>query len=180
MATKVNLSEYAKSEMIKNNESLKDTFRNDYNTLVSILNKEIENNPLADHLLGGFHIGLCPYIQFIGIESLPKEKLFNGIPENGVYVSFEIDMIEKSVEIHHSGHVEMTDDDKKATYLCMFGLKNIAKAYNIKWLRKFKYKDMNDLAKRIVTFYNNIMNAVNDLTEGNMKRATKNLVAKSV
>ena len=87
-------------------------------------------------------------------------------------------MIDKSVEVHSTGHVEMSNEDKKASYLCAFGLKNIAKAYNVKWFRKQKYKDMNDLAKRIIGFYTAIMTAVNDLTQGDMRKAEKSLIAK--
>ena len=179
MATEKNLrkglTEWEKDLMCKN-EATKEGFRTDYNTLISLL--EPSNIPHADHLLGGFKIGLCPYLQFIGIEALPKDKLFNNIPENGVYVYFEIDMIDKSVEVHSTGHVEMSNEDKKASYLCAFGLKNIAKAYNVKWFRKQKYKDMNDLAKRIIGFYTAIMTAVNDLTQGDMRKAEKSLIAK--
>ena len=149
------------------NTTMIENYRNDFNTLADILLKA--NIPHFDHLLGNYSKGLCPELQFIGIEALSHDKIPHNIPQNGCYIYFKIDMQQKSVEVHSSGHIELTKEDMKASYLCMTGLKNLAKFYNVKWFRKQKYKDINDLAKRIINFYTIIMDMVSTHTEGDYK-----------
>ena len=146
------------------NKALIDQFRNDFNKLGEMM---VNNMPdRADHVLGNFSVGLCPELQFIGWEALKHEDIPNNIPENGVYIYFKIDLIKKEVEVHLHGHVYLSREEQDATYLAMTSLKKIAKGRGIKWFRKQKYKDIEDLYKRMSTFYSNVMAAVNDYTGG--------------
>lgn len=147
-----------------NNENAKNAFRADYEALASMLQNNMPK--YADHLLGGFKIGLCPYMQFIGIEALKREDLPNNIAENGIYIQFKIDMADKTIEVHSWGHIYLSKEEQKATYLAMTGIKNVAKARGTKWFRKQKYKDITDLYNKIVKFYENVMQSVEDYTGG--------------
>ena len=93
------------------NENAINAFRADYEALANMLQNNMSK--YADHLLGGFKIGLCPYMQFIGIEALKREDLPNNIAENGIYIQFKIDMADKTVEVHSWGIYTYQKRNKK-------------------------------------------------------------------
>lgn len=139
-------------------------YRTDFYTLAELL---VNNMPkYADHIIGNFTKGLCPSMQFIGLEALKHSDIPHNIPQNGVYIYFTIDFEEKSVEVHSSGHIYLSNEESKATYLAMTDLKQLTKMRGGKWMRKAKFKDINDLYKRISTFYVSVMEIVNEYTQG--------------
>ena len=145
-------------------KNLINQFRTDFNALGDMM---VNNMPeRANHVIGNFSVGLCPNRQFIGWEALKKEDLPHGIKENGIHILFEIDFEKKSVEVFQSGHIWLSKEEQKATYLAMTGMKNLAKARGLRWFRKQKFKDINDLYKRLRQFYDNMMGVVNDYTGG--------------
>lgn len=145
-------------------ENIISKFRNDFNTLGGLMADNLPKR--ADHVIGRFSVGLCPEMQFIGWEALSHKDMPNGINENGIYIRFQIDLIEKSVEVFDCGSIYLSREEQKATYLAMASIKDIARARGVKWLRKQKYKDVADLYSRIKKFYDNAMEAVNDYTQG--------------
>ena len=134
----------------------------------STLKSKLENclPKYANHIIGTYNERLCPEIQFIGIEALKPQDIPYNISENGVYIRFKIDFINKSVEVFTYGHVYLSREEQDATNLAMASIKRIAVARNVKWFRKQKYKSIDDLYKRITDFYERAMSAVNDYTQG--------------
>ena len=45
-------------------------------------------------------------------------------------------------------------------------MKNLAKSRGLSWFRKQKFKDINDLYRRLRKFYDNMMDVVNEYTGG--------------
>lgn len=146
------------------NENLINQFRADFNALGDMMANNMPER--ANHVIGNFSVGLCPNLQFIGWEALKNEDMPNGIKENGIHILFEIDFEKKSVEVFQSGHIWLSKEEQKATYLAMTGMKNLAKERGLGWFRKQKFKDINDLYKRLRKFYDNMMDIVNDYTGG--------------
>ncbi|MDE5888728.1 MAG: hypothetical protein K2H20_01780 [Bacilli bacterium] len=139
-------------------------YKDNFNALASLMQN---NMPIhANHIIGNYNAGLCPELQFIGWEALDRKDLPNNIEQNGIFIYFEIDFERMSVEVHSTGHIWLSRDEQKATNLAMTGLKRLCLARGCKWFRKQKYKDINDLFKRISTFYNDVMNVVNEYTGG--------------
>lgn len=145
-------------------EEVKNAFRSEYNELTAMIHSNMPK--YADHLLGGFRNGLCPYMQYVGIEALKTEDIPNNIDMNGIYIQFCIDMLDKTVEAHSWGHIYLSKEEQKATYSAMTGIKNVAKARGVKWFRKQKYKDIKDLYNKITKFYTNALQAVENYTGG--------------
>lgn len=141
---------------------------NEYKEKFNALGEMMANNlpKYANHVLGNFSVGLCPELQFIGWEALKNEDLPNGIKENGIHVVFEIDFEKKSVEVFRSGHIWLSRDEQKATNLAMVGMKRLVTTRGGKWFRKQKFKDINDLYKRICKFYDSVMEIVDNYTNG--------------
>ena len=48
----------------------------------------------------------------------------------------------------------------------MTSMKNLAKGRGLSWFRKQKFKDINDLYRRLRKFYDNMMDVVNEYTGG--------------
>ena len=113
--------------------------------------------------------GFCPYIIFVRMDALKREDWPNGIAENSVFIDFEIDLFNKKVEVHGSGHIWLSPYDKttpKYKYLCMKSMQNVLVDNGGKKFRKQGYKDMKDLANRMQKYYAQVMEAVNDYTDG--------------
>lgn len=145
-------------------ESTINQYRADFNALGDKMVNDMPER--ADHVIGNFSVGLCPNLQFIGWEALKNKDIPYGIKENGIHIIFEIDFEKKSVEVFQSGHIYLCREEQKATYLAMTGMKNLAKSRGLGWFRKQKFKDINDLYKRLRKFYDNMMSIVNDYTGG--------------
>ena len=113
--------------------------------------------------------GFCPYIIFVRLDALKREDWPNNIAENSIYIDFEIDLYNKKVSVFRSGSVWLSPYDKttpKYKYLCMKSMQNVLVDNGGKKFRKQTYKDMNDLAKKMQQYYAQVMEAVNDYTDG--------------
>ena len=139
-------------------------YKANFNALATLMQDNMPTR--ANHVIGRYNVGLCPELQFIGWEALDVKDLPNNIDMNGIFIYFEIDFEKKSVEVHSSGHIYLCKEESKATYLAMTGFKKLCLARGCKWFRKQKFKDINDLYKRIATFYNNVMEVVNEYMGG--------------
>lgn len=107
----------------------------------------------------------CPYQQFFTL-SFIKPKDEPAINENGMFVTFKVNMKEGKVETFQSGHIWLTDADAKASYLCMCGLRAAVEKTGRKWFRKQSYKDVRDLAKKIDRFFTECCAALDEATTG--------------
>ena len=112
----------------------------------------------------------CPYVQYITLDALKPENWPNGIKQNSIYVTFKINLLNKKIEIHSSGHVWISKADKelyaKDSYLAMHSMINICKRNGGKVMRKSSYKSVKEVTEKIIKAYNDIMEQVVDYTEG--------------
>lgn len=139
-------------------------FRSDYNTLGEMMQQNMPER--ANRVIGCFKKGIVPALQFIGWEALKKEDIPHNIADNGIFIEFEIDFKNKSVEVFRSGHIWLSREEQKATYLAMTCMKRLAKGRGVKWFRKQKFKDIHDLYIRMRKFYDNMMEIVEEYTGG--------------
>jgi hypothetical protein len=113
--------------------------------------------------------GFCPYIIFVRLDALKREDWPNNIAENSIYIDFEIDLYNKKVSVFRSGSVWLSPYDKtlpQYKYLCMKSMQKVLVDNGGKKFRKQNYKDMKDLAKKMQQYYAQVMEAVNDYTDG--------------
>lgn len=134
-----------------------------YRTEFDLIKKAMwDHDALA---VGGFG-SFVPYQQWVRLDALSREDWPNGISGNSIFVDIKINMKEHKFEISRSGHIWLTEHDKKASYLCMCGMRNAVEAMGGKWMRKSKYKDATDLAKKVSAFWEQCMDCVNRATGG--------------
>lgn len=157
------MSDNEKYNKCVNNSELKTLLKNDYTEIYSALTNNLPK--YADHILGTF-TAFCPYQQYITIEALKPEDLPNNIRENGIYVSFVIDLIDHTIEVNNSGHIYLSKEEQRATNLAMINIKRLCKTRKVKWFRKYTYKSVEDLIKHIKAFYERVMGCVEEYTGG--------------
>lgn len=171
--SKVNISEWEKSLMQKNDTILnawKDEFAEVMNLLQSA-NNNIYGIQIHNYkaVYGSFQT-FYACTQYITLDALNAQDHPNGIKENSVFVTFKIDLASKKVEIHRTGHIWISEQDKelypKDKYLAMHSMLNVTKRNGGKVMRKSTYKDAKDLVKRIINAFENIMEQVIDYTGG--------------
>lgn len=108
----------------------------------------------------------CPHIQYIRMDMLKEEDWHNNISGNSIYIMYKIDMRAKTVEVSTCGHIYLSDEDSKKSYLAMCSMKHAHQAVGGKWFRRTKYKSAADLAKKMVTFYNSVKHTMEEVTDG--------------
>ena len=108
----------------------------------------------------------CPELQYIRMDMLKKEDWPNHIDDNSIFIEYKINMEEKTVEIFSYGHIYLSDEDSKKSYLAMCSMKKAHQAIGGKWFRRSKYKSDADLAKKMVTFYNSVKHTMEEVTDG--------------
>ena len=141
-------------------------WENDFAEVMNLL-QSASNNITYKVVYGSFQ-KFCAWTQYITIDALNKEDWPNGIKENSVFVTFKIDLANKKVEIHRTGNVWISKQDKELytrdSYLAMHSMTEITKRNGGKVMRKSTYKDSKDLAKRIINAFEDIMEQVIDYT----------------
>lgn len=108
----------------------------------------------------------CPELQYIRMDMLKKEDWPNHIADNSIYIMYEIDMRAKTVEVSRYGHIYLSNEDSKKSYLAMCSMKKAHQAIGGKWFRRTKYKSAADLAKKMVAFYNSVKQTMEEVTGG--------------
>lgn len=119
----------------------------------------------AESVEGGFE-KFCPDIQFIRIDALKPQDYPNRIKDNSIYIIFKVNLIDKTVEVHSSGHVNLSRSEGKATNLAAASMKSVVIANGGKWMRKSKYKDAKDFAKKVADLWERTMEIIEGQTEG--------------
>ena len=123
----------------------------------------------ARHLYVDRDNGFCPYLRFVKFDALDKNDYPNGIAENSVFITFEIDLFNKKVNVFNTGCIWLSPKDKtlpQYKYLCMKSMTDVLVDKGGKKFRKQGFKDMADLFKRMETYYKNVMQAVTEYTGG--------------
>lgn len=139
-------------------------FQNEFNNTIESLKGMVN-----DRVMGRFSVGIYAPIQFIRVDALDPKDYPNGIGDNSVFLCFSIDYEKRKVELHSVGHVWLSPKDLKTDkyrYMAMKGVHNVAIDMGVKKFRKSKFKDANDLAKKIATYYNKVMECVTKYTGG--------------
>lgn len=143
-------------------------FKNQYDALVLMA----KNFSSAKQIIGYFDntFKTCSNIQYIKFDALEKKDYPNNIPENSIFVCFEIDFDAKKVELSSTGHVYLSKkdaDSDKYKYYAMRGMHNIAQEdYMVKKFRKQGFKTIDDLFDKMECYYKNVMKAITDYTGG--------------
>lgn len=148
--------------------SSQEALTNHENDIVRYRNQwqEIRTELLLNGLtLGGRFGEFCPYIQHFTLWFTKKEDI-PAISENGMYLQFNINMKEKSIEVSRTGGIELTPEDKNKSYLYGCGLKEVHTHLGKKWMRKSRYKTAKDCADKMTNFFNDCLKTLEQATEG--------------
>lgn len=130
---------------------------------------ELKNIVKNGRVLGNFIVGVYEPLQFIRIDALEPKDYPNGIANNSVFLEFAIDFKECKVELHNEGHIYLSPKDlatPKYKYYAMKSMHDVAVDKGFKKFRKSKFKNEKDLANKISTYYNKIMEYVIEYTGG--------------
>lgn len=109
---------------------------------------------------------LYPSLQNLWIDMLKKEDWPGGIYENSMFLSFQIDLNHKTVEIRLYGHIYLTEEDKEKSYLEMCSVKNAIVKTGGKWFRKQKWTNEEVLVEKITDFYKYAVETLNKVAGG--------------
>lgn len=111
-----------------------------------------------------------PNVCFIVVDALAPQDYPHGISDNSVFLMFRIDFEEKNFECVRSGHIYLSEKDKrdnpKLRYLCMNSMVEIGVRRGLKKMRKSKIKDMATTAHKMATYFNEVMEKVVEYTNG--------------
>lgn len=113
--------------------------------------------------------GFCPYMCFIRIDALDKKDYPHNISDNSIFIDIKIDFQEGKFELFRSGHVWLSPKDLKTErykYLCMKSMINVLVDKGGKKFRKSVHKDNKTTAKKIASYFNEVMKAVKEYTGG--------------
>ena len=111
----------------------------------------------------------CPYMCFIRIDALDKKDYPNNISDNSIFIDIKIDFQEGKFELFRGGHIWISPKDRKTPqykHYAMRGMFDIAEEKGTKKLRKSKHKDNETTAKKIASYFNEVMKAVKEYTGG--------------
>lgn len=111
-----------------------------------------------------------PNICFIVVDALNPQDYPNGIGDNSIFLMFRVDFEAKTVEYKRSGHIYLSEKDKrenpKLRYLAMNSMVEIATRAGVKKMRKSQYKDNTTAAHKMATSFNEVMEKVVNYTNG--------------
>ena len=152
----------AKGEMSENPTML-NKFKTERDELQTILN---DISSAEQKKVSGIS-SFCPYIIFVRLDALKSEDYPNGLSDNSVYLEFEVDLIEKKVELLINGSIWLSpyDREHKYKYLAMKSMVKVLTDFGGKKFRKQSFKNMQDLAARMENYYIEVMEAVKKYTD---------------
>ena len=111
----------------------------------------------------------CPYLQFVRYDALNVVDVPNGIEENSVFVTFEINHSTGKVEVFCNGHIWLSEKDKQSErykYLAMKSMQQILVDNGGKKFRKSSFKSVSDLCKKMQSYFDAVMKEVEVYTGG--------------
>lgn len=135
-------------------------------TWEEITNEIGANLPEGTFLRGEGFGGFYPLSQFFKLDALNEKEWPNNIADNSIFIGFKVNLGEKSVEIFRTGHIWLTPEDRKKSYLCMCTMKKAVQAGGGEWFRKSTFKDSADLAKKVLKFWRESMAIISNVTGG--------------
>ena len=103
--------------------------------------------------------------QWIRLSYLKPEDEPN-IADNGMYLIFDINFKNHIIELRQNGHIYLTKEDQRKSYLAMTGIKNLYKKEGKSYFRKTRYKSIDNCVKKILAFYNSTKELLDKYSEG--------------
>ena len=97
-----------------------------------------------------------PNVCFIVVDALAPQDYPHGISDNSVFLMFRIDFEEKNFECVRSGHIYLSEKDKRDNP------KGVRRG--LKKMRKSKIKDNATTAHKMATYFNEVMEKVVEYT----------------
>lgn len=111
-----------------------------------------------------------PNVCFIVVDALAPQDYPHGISDNSVFLMFRIDFEEKNFECVRSGHIYLSEKDKrdnpKLRYLCMNSMVEIGVRRGLKKMRRSQHKDNATSAHKMAVYFNEVMEKVVEYTDG--------------
>lgn len=111
-----------------------------------------------------------PSVCFVVVDALNPQDYPNGIGDNSIFLMFRVDFEAKTVEYKRSGHIYLSEKDKrenpKLRYLAMNSMVEIATRAGVKKMRRSQYKDNTTAAHKMATYFNEVMEKVVNYTDG--------------
>ena len=86
---------------------------------------------------------------YFTLDFLPESKHYNGIAENSIYLTFEYDVEEGSLEYRNCGHLELTEKDKVGKYK-YYALKRFTAPYDDAGGKKFRKTRLDDFTAQTI------------------------------
>lgn len=165
--TKMNYNQLIKEATANNGKAIQE-WQQQLNEIVDYLRKN--GGKYLKRVCGKFEGGLCPWLQFITLDALEEQDHPHGIAENSIFLTYEIDFVERKMEIHRCGHVYISQADKERwadlRYLAMHPITRVAKERGVKGLRKCNYKNAQQAAQKMLSVFNDVMREIEDYTNG--------------
>lgn len=156
-------------EMAKSSE-YKQIWIDQAHKLNDILQATNTDADLVNVGIKGFGNGLCPFMGWVTFAYVKPEDYPHRIFENSMYIQFKIEFDSNTVVVSDCGHCFLSTRDKsrdKYKYYAMRGAIEIAYSdYNVKKFRKYHFKDLESLAKKMQDYSKDVMTAVKDYTTG--------------
>lgn len=134
-----------------------------------IENLKARNIQYCKRIMARYNERWTPEEQFITMDSLNKEDIPHQIAENSVYITFLVDLEAKTIEVHRTGSVFLSESDKqtdKYKYYVMKSMTKVLKDNGGKAFRKQKYKDINHLCDKMEKYFISVMKEVEAYTGG--------------
>lgn len=111
-----------------------------------------------------------PSVCFVVVDALNPQDYPNGIGDNSVFLTFRVDFEAKTVECRRSGHIYLSEKDKrenpKLRYLAMNSMFEIATRAGVRKMRRSQHKDNATSAHKMATYFNEVMEKVVNYTNG--------------
>lgn len=134
--------------------------------LMASLRAQLEENRYIYELKATASFGESLYVR---LDSLKEEDWPHGISKNSIYVTFLINVANRKVEVAGCGHIYLSPSDRRTErykYLAMKSMIDVLADYGGRKFRKQPFKTEAELARKMVGFYDNVMEAVEKYTGG--------------
>jgi hypothetical protein len=153
-----------------NNSKYSEIWKNQGMKLNEILHATNEDTDVVTIAVQGFGKGLCPSMGWVVFDYMKKEDYPHGIFENSMYFRFKVDFTDNKVELSDYGHCYLSPYDMKTEkyrYYAMRSAVEITESdYGVKKFRKYHFKDLETLAKKMQEYCKNAMVGIKDYTGG--------------
>ena len=136
---------------------------NNYQNQFAELKEKLRDNGIT---VRGTYCKFYPSTQFLTLDMLKKKDWPHLIQRNSIYLDFQIDLENNTVEVHGFGHIWLTKEDSKKKNLCMCSMKEAHQAIGGKWFRLTKFNSIDQAVEKMKSFYSSVHQTMEQVTEG--------------